>query len=100
MDSVTFYVAEGIASEAEEVLHREVVDHEPLSSVTVDDDIAVVRVTGGELPTRPGVLARIVDPLADAHINIYDMVTSATTVAVFVDWDDRERTLEVMQEVF
>ncbi|PSQ16946.1 aspartate kinase [Halobacteriales archaeon QS_8_69_26] len=100
MDSVTFYVEEDIAGEAEEVLHREVVDHEPLSSVTVDDGIAVVRVTGGELPTRPGVLARIVDPLAEAHINIYDMVTSATTVAVFVAWEDRERTLEVMQEVF
>jgi aspartate kinase len=100
MDSVTFYVDTADAAAAEAVLHGEVVDSEPLSSVTVEDDIAVVRVTGGELPDQPGVIRELIDPVADARINVHDVITSATTVALFVDWDDREETLELMQEQF
>ncbi|WP_255151561.1 aspartate kinase [Halorarius halobius] len=99
MDSVTFYVDADIAEEAETILHDAVVAEEALSSITVDDDIAVVRVTGGELPNQPGVVNRILSPLAEAHINIQDVVTSATSVAVFVDWDDREEALEIIQDI-
>jgi aspartate kinase len=100
MDSVTFYVDEDVAERAENVLHREVVDQEPLSSVSVDDDVGVIRVTGGELPNQPGILSGIVNPIAEARINIRDLITSATSVAIFVDWTDREETLEIVQEQF
>jgi aspartate kinase len=100
MDSVTFYVDESQAEEAEAVLHREVVDQEPLSSVTVDDGVAVIRITGGELPNQPGVLSEIIDPLSADDITLLDVITSATSVAVFVPWDDRERALEIMQKRF
>ena len=98
MDSVTFYVDDAVAAEGEAILHETVVDHEPLSSVTVDDGIAVVRVTGGELPDRPGVLSDVIAPLAEARITVLELITSATSVSVFVDWDDRERALEVVQD--
>jgi len=100
MDSITFYVDEDVAERAENILHREVIDDESLSSVTVDDDVAVIRVTGGELPNQPGVIRNFVDPLSDAYINIHDLITSATSVAVFVDWDDREETLDIVQQEF
>jgi len=66
--------------------------------VTVTDDIVVIRVLGGELPNQPGVLRRIVDPLADANINVIDIVSSATSVAVFVAWADREQALDIVQD--
>ncbi|WP_248517915.1 aspartate kinase [Salinarchaeum laminariae] len=100
MDSITYYVDQSQAEAAEAVLHDEVVSQEPLSSVTVSDDVAVIRVTGGQLPNRPGVLTDIVNPLGEAHINIRDLITSATSVAIFVDWDDREETLEIVQQQF
>jgi aspartate kinase len=100
MDSVTFYVKKGQAEEAEYLLHERVVDDETLSSITVEDGIAVIRITGGELPNRPGVLRDILAPISDAGINIIDCITSATSVAVFVSWDDREETLEIVQEQF
>ncbi|SFL39634.1 aspartate kinase [Halogranum rubrum] len=100
MDSITFYVDIDLAEEAENVLHGEVVKDDLLSSVTVDDEIAVVRVTGGELPNRPGVLQNIVTPLAEAGINLHDVITSATSVAIFVAWDDREETLKIVQDKF
>ena len=100
MDSVTFYVDVDRAETAEALLHEAVVDDETLSSVTVADPIAVIRVTGGELPNQSGVIQEIIAPLADAGINIIDLITSATSVAVFVDWDDREDALEIVQGRF
>jgi aspartate kinase len=100
MDSVTFYVDETTAERAENILHQEVIGEDSLSSVTIDDNVAVIRVMGGELPNQPGVIRNFVDPIADAHINIHDLITSATSVAVFVDWEDREETLEIIQNEF
>jgi aspartate kinase len=100
MDSVTFYVDVDVAETAEALLHEAVVTDEALSSVTVADPIAVIRVTGGELPNQSGVIQDIIAPIADAGINIIDLITSATSVAVFVDWNDREEALEIVQERF
>ncbi|MFP8957717.1 aspartate kinase [Natrialbaceae archaeon A-CW3] len=100
LDSVTFYVDEDESERAENILHREVIARNELSSVTVDAPLAVVRVTGGELPNQPGVIQGIVGPLAEARINVHDLITSATSVALFVDWNDRERTLEITQDLF
>jgi aspartate kinase len=98
MDSVTFYVNNDLSEEAEYVLHEQVVDDETLSSVTVENRFAVIRVTGGELPNRPGIILDIVQPVSEAGINIHDLITSATSVAIFVDWTDREETLEIVQK--
>jgi aspartate kinase len=100
MDSVTFYMHEERAKEAENLLHSKVVEDQTLSSVTVEDGIAVIRVTGGELPNRPGVILDIVQPISEAGINIHDVITSATSVAIFVAWDDREETLRIVQDEF
>ncbi|MFB6165217.1 MAG: aspartate kinase [Haloarculaceae archaeon] len=100
MDSVTFYIKSDVAEQAETLLHDEVVAAEALSSVTVDDPFAVIRVTGGELQTEPGIVDRIVGPLADEHINVHDVITSATSVAVFVPWGHGEQALGLIQDVF
>jgi len=99
MDSLTFYVDEGDADEVEALLHDRIVDDETLSSVTVEDEIAVLRVTGGD-PSQDDMVRRIVAPLDDAHIHLYDVITSATSASVFVPWDDREQALELIQGVF
>ncbi|ELY79001.1 aspartate kinase [Natrinema pallidum] len=100
MDTITFYIDEEEAERAENILHREVIARDELSSVTVDSPIAVIRVTGGELPNQPGIISEIVNPLAEARIHLQDIITSATSVALFVDWDDREETLELTQDLF
>ena len=100
MDSITFYVDSEEAERAENILHREVVDDESMSSVTVDEPIAVIRVTGGEFPNEPGVLDQLVTPLTDAHITIHDLITSASSAAIFVRWEEREEAFEIIQDQF
>jgi aspartate kinase len=100
IDSITFFVQDAVAKDAENRLHARVLDDRWLSSITVDDGVAVLRVTGGEFPNRPGVIAEIVNPLAEAGINVHDVITSATSVAIFVAWGDREEALEIVQSNF
>jgi aspartate kinase len=99
MDSLTFYVEESDAQEVEALLHDRIVSDETLSSVTVEDDIAVIRVTGGD-PNQPALAYRVVEPVVDAHIHLYDVITSATSVSVFIPWEDREQALRLIQDVF
>ncbi|MFC7018396.1 MULTISPECIES: aspartate kinase [Haloarcula] len=99
MDSLTFYVDEDDAQQVEALLHDRIVDDETLSSVTVEDDIAVIRVTAGD-PSKPNLALRVIEPVADAHVHIYDVLTSATSVSVFIPWDDREQALSLIQDEF
>ena len=98
MDSMSFYIDAAVAERAENVLHEAIIDLEEVSSVTVDSDVAVIRITGGELSGQSGVLQEIITPLAEEHINVLDLITSATSIAVFIEWDDREDALEVIQD--
>jgi aspartate kinase len=100
MDSVTFYVDRDVAERAENVLHQAVIEDNTLSSVTVSDPYAVVRVLGGELPTEAGVIKGMIVPIADAGINVHEVITSASSVAVFVDWENGEETLKIIQREF
>jgi aspartate kinase len=98
LDSITIYVDQEDAEDAEAALHDTVVDSTVLSSFTVETSVAAIRITSGDLPTNVAELMDVVEPLAEAYIDLYDIVTSATTVAVFVDDSDAEHALELIQD--
>lgn len=98
MDSVSFFVKEDQANEANQALHNLVLEREKISSVTVDDEIGVIRVAGGKLPDRPGIVHEIVEILAEENINIHEIVTSASSVIVFVSYDVKGRALNSIQK--
>jgi aspartate kinase len=100
MDSISFYVDVARAEEAEALLHEEVVEDPALSSVTFEDGMAIIRVTGGDLQSQQDAVKQVIDPLAEAHIYVHDVITSATSVSVFVPWEDREAALERIQSAF
>jgi len=99
MDSITFYIDNKHAETAESLLHDEVVEDETLSSITLEEEIAVIRVTGGGLQGQSGAVNQFLTPLAENHIYLHDVVTSATSVSLFVPWDKREEALKLVQEV-
>ena len=100
LDSVTFYIDADQGKDAEAVLHDTVIDSTVLSSITVDEPVGVIRITSSDLPQQLNVLLEVLGPLADAYLPIHDLITSATTVAVFVNWEDGEQALELIQSAF
>jgi len=100
MDSISFYLDAEDAEDAEALLHDEVVQDETLSSVTLEKEIAVIRVAGGDLQSDLGAVARLLAPLSENRIYLHDVITSATSVSVFVPWEKREDALALLQDVF
>ena len=78
----------------------EVIGDDALSSVTVEQGVAVVRVAGGDFERQTGAVQQVLEPLETERIYLHDVVTSASSVSVFVDWEDRERALELVRGVF
>ncbi|MHB9287481.1 aspartate kinase [Halobacteriales archaeon Cl-PHB] len=99
MDSISFYVDKSNAEDAEALLHDQVVADDILSSVTVEQGIAVIRVTGGDLQNQVDAVNQVLEPLGEARIYLHDVITSATSLAVFVPWDDREEALDHVRSV-
>jgi len=99
LDSVTFYVDSDDAAVTESLLHEQVIADDVLSSVTVDDGLAAVRVTGGEMAQQIGAIDDLLAALVDERVLAHDVVTSVTSVSVFVDWTERETALEALQAV-
>jgi aspartate kinase len=100
MDSVTFYTHSDDCERAESLIHEEVIDDEALSSVTVEQEFAAIRITGGELQRKTGSVYRMLAPLADEHVYLHDVMTSATSVTVLVEWEERDHALELLQGAF
>jgi aspartate kinase len=99
MDSISFYLDGKYAEQAEALLHDEVVEDTTLSSVTLEESIAVIRVTGGDLRQKRGAVNALLTPLADERIYLHDVITSATSISIFVPWDHREEALELVRDV-
>lgn len=98
MDSITFYILEDNPDRAEVVLHdRTVADGVP-SLVTIEGDIVVVRVTGGEFLNCLGVILDIAEPLSGVGVDVHDVITPVTSVTILVAWDGHEETLSIIQD--
>ncbi len=97
VDCISFFIHEEDAEKAGKLLHNNVVDDEKLSSVTVDEDIAAIRVIVGEVHDRPGLIQDIIDPLAEQNINIHEIVSSASTITIFTSFNLRQQALNALQ---
>ncbi len=98
IDSVSLYLATDDAPTAKQRVHDVILEEVHLSSITIEDDLAAIRVVMGSVYDQPGVIDRIVSPLASANINIHELTTSATSITVFVRESERETALETVQQ--
>lgn len=99
-DSMCFFVDQEVGTDAENILHDEIVHDSKFSSVSRRDDVAMIVVSGGDFIDTPGMIYRIVEPLYENDINIIEILSSVTSIVVFVDWDVGTRTFELVEDVF
>ena len=99
-DSMSFFVDQGKGYEAEKLLHDEIVEDNKFSSVSTREDVAMILVTGGDFIDTPGVVYRVVKPLYEREINIIEIISSVTSIVVFVDRDERQEAFDCIEEAF
>jgi aspartate kinase len=81
-----------------EAFHAIVVKDEKALAMAVRENLAFVRVKGVGLEETPGVIGSITKALNSAGLNIYGAFTITSSVVIFVDLEDKEKTIRLIEE--
>lgn len=74
-----------------EKLHKILVDERVGKALSVYEGLAMITVSGRMLETSPGVIYRVIKPLAEAGINVYGLLTISSSIRVLVSGEDAEK---------
>ncbi|HJX22889.1 MAG TPA: aspartate kinase [Candidatus Bathyarchaeia archaeon] len=90
-DSVILYLPmDRVTDEVAEELHSAIVSRDEELAMGFIKKLALLRVRGMGLEETPGIIGKVVQPLYDRGINIYGVFTIASSVVLFVKWEDRD----------
>jgi len=81
-----------------EALHSIVIRNKRIVALAVRKGMAFIRVKGVGLEETPGVISRIASVLNSAGINIYGIFTITSSVELFVDLDNKEKAVQLINE--
>jgi aspartate kinase len=98
-DSVIFYVPQTTSNPLLTSVHDVVTRYGEALAMAVQPNLAFLKVKGVGLEDTPGIIGRISDRLRENGINIFGMLTLASSILVFVSWDEKELALNLMKEV-
>lgn len=98
-DSVIFYVPQTTSNSLISTVHDAITKYGEALAIAVQPNLAFLKVKGVGLEDTPGIIARISDSLHENGINIYGMLTLASSILVFVSWGEKERALNLTKQV-
>ena len=98
-DSVILYVPQNSSNALLPTIHEVVTRHGEAMAMAVQHDLAFIRIKGVGLEDTPGLIGRISTLLRETGTNISGMLTLASSILVFVSWEDKEEALDLMKRV-
>lgn len=98
-DSVIFYVPETTTNSLVTSVHDVITKYGEALAMAVQPSLAFFKVKGVGLEDTPGIIGRISQRLQDNGINIFGMLTLASSILVFVAWDEKEMAFDLMKQV-
>ncbi len=97
-NSLILYLPENGAGGLLEAIHSIVTSHEQTLALAVRKNLAFIRVKGVGLEETPGIISKIAEALFSASINIFGIFTITSSVSVFVDLNDKEKAMKLIQK--
>jgi aspartate kinase len=98
-DSVIFYVPQDPSNSLLSSIHDVINKHGEALAMAIQHDLAFLKVKGVGLEETPGIIGHVSMRLQENGVNIFGMLTLASSVLVFVSWDDKERAMGLMKQV-
>jgi len=98
-DSVILYVPQSSSPALLPVIHDVITSHGEAMAMAVQRDLAFIRIKGVGLEDTPGIIGRMSTLLQETGINISGMLTLASSILVFLSWEDKEVALDLMKRV-
>ena len=96
-NSLNLYLPSNGIEELLEALHSIVVVYDQTLALAVKQNLAFIRVRGVGLEETPGIISKLAESLYSASINIFGIFTITSSILVFVDFNDREKAIKLIQ---
>jgi aspartate kinase len=98
-DSIILYASENENSnQLLEKVHEAILEHEETLAMSIRKQLAFFKVKGVDLEETPGLIGKISEALGLEAINIFGLTTITSSILLFVDWNDRERTVNLVKK--
>jgi aspartate kinase len=97
-NSLIMYLPNDVPKPLLDSIHAVILKHRRVLAMAVRRNMALLRISGVELEETPGVIAGVSEPLRNSHINISGIFTIASSITVLVNWNDRAKTLELIEK--
>ncbi len=98
-DSVIFYIPQTTSNSILTTVHDVLAKYGEALAMAVQPDLAFLKIRGVGLEDTPGIIGKISTRLRDNGLNIYGMLTLASSILVFVSWNDKESAMNLMKQV-
>ena len=79
-------------------LHKMLLTEKIGKALSIYQGLSMITVTGRMLETSPGIIYRIVKPLAEEGINVYGLVTISSSIRIFVSEKDSEKASDLIMK--
>jgi aspartate kinase len=97
---ICIYLPAGFAERAYAGLHETLVERYPeLKNISLRGKLGELRLRSGKFLDQPGVLAEVTGVLANARINILEMITGLTDISLFIEQKDMDRAEALLSRV-
>ncbi|MCX8154086.1 MAG: aspartate kinase [Candidatus Bathyarchaeota archaeon] len=97
-NSVILYVSqEHNIEELFKEIHNITLSNAQTIAMAVKRDVAFLKVSGVGLEETHGIIGRISETLRVNEINIYGILTITSSILLFVDWNEREKALQLIK---
>jgi len=98
-DSLIFYLPQEPDNSLLNSIHDIISKHGEPIAMAFQPNLAFFRVKGVGLEETPGIIGHIATRLRENNINIYGILTLASSILLWVSWEDKEHSLTLMKQV-
>jgi aspartate kinase len=78
-------------------IHKITVENKETIAMAVKKDLTFIQTSGVGLEETHGIIGKISEDLRHAGINISGILTITSSILLFVDWNEREKALELIK---
>ncbi len=97
---ICYYLPSGIADKAYSSLHAKLTREFPeLTNISLRGNVGELRLRSSRFIDEPGVLAEVTGVLANARINVLEVITGLTDISIFIAYGDMDRAEELLGRV-
>lgn len=98
-NSIILYVSEeGNPDLLLKKIHETVLKNKETIAMSVKKGLAFLKISGVGLEETPGLIGKISETLRLNEINIFGILTIASSILLFVDWSKREKVLDLIKK--